>query len=52
MNPCWRVGLKGKGVEPMTYAIDHSLGDMAMAVMTWTVCIATGILAAAFLLSL
>ncbi len=36
----------------MTYAIDHNLGDMAMAVMTWTVCIATGILAAALLLNI
>jgi hypothetical protein len=46
------AGPRGKEVEAMTYAIHYNVGDVAMAVMAWTVCIATGILVAAFLLNL
>ncbi len=37
----------------MSYYVEHhAFGDVVMAVLTWTVCIAIGIIAAAYILNI
>ena len=36
----------------MSYVEDHAFGDVVMAVLAWTVCIATAIIAVGYVLNL
>ncbi len=42
----------GSEFAAMTYVENHTFGDVMMAVLAWTVCIATGIIALTWVLNI